>query len=82
MHVNYFYPFTFGMTLPVFAEKVYGVNGFFSKKFIFSSFIFSKTEIKEDNSKGSKLHNLNLHRKSSIDKNLSPTLGKRGSRVL
>ena len=62
------------MTLPVFAKKFYGVNVFFSKKFVFDRLYFPKTEIKV-NCKGSNLDNLNLHRKSSfIDEILATNL--------
>ena len=32
MQVNYFHPLTFGMTVPLFTEKIYSVKGRFSQE--------------------------------------------------
>ena len=67
MQVNYFYPLTFGMTVPLHRKILLGERSSFSTKFDLLSFISSKSEIKEHHSNPSKVDNLNLHRKRSID---------------
>ena len=53
MQVNYLHPLTFGITVPLFTEKFYGLEGrLFQQNSTFDHLIISsKNEIKEDNSK-------------------------------
>ena len=77
MYVSYIHPLPFGMTVPLVTEKFYRVKGRLFQQNLTFDHLFSKSEIKENHSKRSKVDNFNLHRKRSfIDQQTdhSPTI--------